>query len=134
VSHRLLALLVATAAVGAGLLCVFLWEPSARPVVASRTPRPVLQAGADNRVELSVTEHGFEPSPVHVKAGVPVTLVVTRKTEQTCATELVVAGTNLKVPLPLDVPVTVTFLPQRSGALRYGCSMEMMVSGVLLVD
>jgi plastocyanin domain-containing protein len=133
-SRRLLALLLATAAVGAGLVAVSLWEPRARPVRPAAVARPVVRAGADNRVELSVTERGFEPSPVRVQAGVPVTLVVTRKTEQTCATELVVSGTTLKVPLPLDVPVTVTFLPEKSGALRYGCGMGMMVSGVLLVD
>jgi plastocyanin domain-containing protein len=134
VSRRLLALLLATAAVGGSLVAVSLWEPRARPAPAAPVPRPVVRAGADNRVELAVTERGFTPSPVHVHAGVPVTLVVTRKTEQTCATELVVSGTDIKVALPLDVPVTVTFLPEKSGALHYGCGMGMMVSGVLLVD
>jgi plastocyanin domain-containing protein len=132
-SRRLLALLLATIAVGAALAVVLLLPtPSAPP---SPVPRAAAaRAGADNRVELSVTELGFEPSPVRVHASTPVTLVVTRRTDRTCATELVVPGTLVKVALPLDTPVTVTFVPPKSGTLRYGCGLGMMVSGVLLVE
>ena len=94
----------------------------------------MVQAGADNRVELSVTELGFEPSPVRVHAGKPITLVVTRQTDKTCATELVVPEAGVKVALPLHVPVTISFSPHRTGVLRYGCGMQMMVHGVLLIE
>jgi plastocyanin domain-containing protein len=134
-SRRLLALLLATIAVGAALAVVLLLPtPAAPPSTGLLPAAAAARAGADNRVELSVTELGFEPSPVRVHASTPVTLVVTRRTDRTCATELVVPGTNVKVPLPLDVPVTVTFVPPQSGTLRYGCDMGMMVSGVLLVE
>jgi plastocyanin domain-containing protein len=135
VSGRFLALLLATLAVGGALVALFLWPADkAQETAASRPAAPVVRAGPDNRVELAVTELGFEPSPVRVRAGTPLTLVVTRKTEHTCATELVVPGTAVKVALPLDVPVSVTFVPPTSGTLRYGCGMGMMVSGVLLVE
>jgi plastocyanin domain-containing protein len=132
-SRRLLALSVATLVVGAGLLLLQLLPADKALWKAARPVAPVVRAGADNRVEVAVTPLGFEPAEVRVHAGRPVTLVVTRKTEQTCATELVVPGTA-RVALPYGVPVSVTFLPPQTGTLRYGCGMGMMVSGVLLVE
>ena len=85
-------------------------------------------------VEISVTEDGFEPTPIKVKKGEPLKLVVTRKTDTTCATELVVPEAGLKVKLPLDKAVDVSFTPKKTGELKYGCGMEMMVSAVLLVE
>jgi plastocyanin domain-containing protein len=134
VSKRFVALLVATLLVGGALVVLTFWPAPVAPPPSARSRAPEVRAGPDNRVELSVTEHGFEPSPVHVSKGLPVTLVVTRTTDQTCATELIVPGTEVNVPLPLGIPVTITFVPPKSGALRYGCAMQMMVSGVLIVD
>ncbi|MFP2912934.1 cupredoxin domain-containing protein [Pyxidicoccus sp. 3LFB2] len=85
-------------------------------------------------VELSVTEKGYEPSPVTLKKGEPVKLVVTRKTEQTCATEVVMDGYDINTPLPLNQPVEIAFTPKESGKLVYGCAMGKMISGVFMVD
>jgi plastocyanin domain-containing protein len=123
--------LAGTASVGGVLLALLLWpEAPVKPVV----PTPVAQASSDNRVELRVTETGFVPSAVRVHAGTPVTLVVTRMTDTTCATEILIPDAGVKVALPLRTPVTVRFVPPRTGTLRYGCGMQMMVSGVLLVE
>jgi plastocyanin domain-containing protein len=75
-------------------------------------------------VEVTVTSKGFEPADVKVKAGHPVRLVVTRKTDKTCATELVMDDLGINQPLPLDTPVTVEFTPSESGTLRYACAMN----------
>ncbi|MBJ6759384.1 cupredoxin domain-containing protein [Myxococcaceae bacterium JPH2] len=85
-------------------------------------------------VDLTVNEHGFEPSPVTLKQGEPVKLVVTRKTDQTCATELVMDEYHIDTKLPLDTPVEISFTPSKSGKLVYGCAMGKMVSGTFLVD
>ena len=53
-------------------------------------------------VPISVTENGFEPSRIEVKHGQPVTLLVTRKTDQTCATEFVVPSRGITQSLPLN--------------------------------
>jgi plastocyanin domain-containing protein len=95
---------------------------------------PVHAAGAERRVELSVTSKGFEPSPIHVKKGQPLVLVVTRRTDRTCAKELVVPSMNLKAALPLDKPVELRLTPAKTGELKYGCAMGQMLSGVLLVE
>lgn len=83
---------------------------------------------------MSVTEQGFEPDSISLTKGVPVKFVVTRTTEATCATELLIDGTNIKVPLPLNTAATFEWSPTVSGKIRFGCAMGMMVSGVLLVE
>ena len=60
--------------------------------------------------------------------------MVTRKTDKTCAHDIVIPDLGVKKPLPLNEPVTVALTPQKTGELRYGCAMDQMVSGVLLVE
>ncbi|WP_223636845.1 cupredoxin domain-containing protein [Corallococcus sp. EGB] len=85
-------------------------------------------------VDLAVTEKGFEPSPVQLKKGEPVKLVVTRKTDLTCATELVMDEYRIDAKLPLDTPVEIAFTPNQSGTLKYGCAMGKMIAGTFIVD
>jgi plastocyanin domain-containing protein len=84
-------------------------------------------------VEITVTGKGFEPSVVTVKAGRPVKLVVTRKTERTCATEIVMKDFGVNQPLPYEKPVTVVVSPKGPGAYRFACGMD-MIAGVLKVQ
>jgi plastocyanin domain-containing protein len=107
----------------------------AQPALAGE-PKRVDVAGkgaAAQVVEIAVTGKGFEPAAVKVKAGRPVKLVVTRKTERTCATEIVVKEYGVNQPLPLDKAVEVTFTPTRPGTVRYACGMD-MIAGVLTVE
>ncbi len=84
-------------------------------------------------IEVSVTGEGFVPARIHVKKGEKVRLVVTRKTERTCATEIVIRDAGINQQLPLNKPVVVEFTPAKAGTLRYACGMD-MISGVLVVD
>ena len=84
-------------------------------------------------VQLAVTKDGFVPSQVTVKAGKPVQLVVTRRTERTCATEIVMKDFGVKEALPLDKAVTVSVTPKKAGNYRYACGMD-MIAGVLKVE
>jgi plastocyanin domain-containing protein len=86
------------------------------------------------KVEMAVTEQGFVPATVAVKKGQTVQLVITRKTDSTCAKDILVEGTDIHQQLPLNKPVTVSFTPEKSGELRYGCGMNKMVGGVLRVE
>jgi plastocyanin domain-containing protein len=85
-------------------------------------------------VEVKVTEKGFEPTPVTVKKGEPLTLRITRTTDETCAKELILPDYNIEKELPLNKPVDVEFTPTKAGKLKYGCSMGMMVAGMLIVE
>lgn len=83
-------------------------------------------------VRITVTKNGFEPFRVKATRGKPLTLVVTRTTDENCATEIVIPEANVSKDLPLHQPVTITFTPERSGELRYSCAMQMF-QGVIEV-
>ena len=87
----------------------------------------------EQKVTLAVTDKGFEPASVRVKAGRPVRLVVTRKTDRTCAKEIVVQGYGIQKSLPLNKPVELRFTPKKAGAIRYTCAMD-MIAGRLVVQ
>jgi plastocyanin domain-containing protein len=90
-------------------------------------------AKAGQPIEISVTSDGFVPANIKVKQGQPVKLVVTRKTERTCATEIVIKDQGINQKLPLNQPVVVQFTPKKAGQLRYACGMD-MISGVIVVE
>ena len=90
-------------------------------------------AKREQRIAIAVTSNGFEPSTIHLKAGRPVRFVVTRRTDSTCATEIVVKAYGIKKALPLNQPVEVRFTPRRAGTVRYACGMD-MVAGNLIVE
>lgn len=97
------------------------------PVGATSAPK------LERRIVITVTKNGFEPASVHLKAGQPVRLVVTRKVERTCVTDIVVGDFGVKKPLPLNQSVEVRFTPRKAGTFRYACAMD-MVAGSLIVE
>ena len=91
---------------------------------------------APNRFEIAVTANGFEPADVKVPAGIPVTLVFERKTDETCAKQVVVDlpdGTKLERPLPLGKPVEIAATFPKAGKIGYACGMD-MAHGTLTVQ
>ncbi len=106
--------------------------PAAAPPPAAA--RPAAAAATGNVIALEVTADGFVPGNLKVKAGEPLTLNVTRKTDETCATELLIDGTDINVPLPLFKTVTINWTPSAPGSVKFGCAMDKMIGGVLLVE
>jgi hypothetical protein len=74
------------------------------------------------KVEVSVTKDGFVPAEIPAKNGEVLNLVVTRRVERTCATELVQKEQGIYAPLPFGKPVTVTLEAPRDGQLRFSCA------------
>ena len=101
--------------------------PVAAPSTASPAPKDAQE------VAITVTSKGFEPSTVTVKSGKPVKLVVTRKTERTCATEIVMKDFGVNQTLPLEKPVNIVVNPKGPGQYRFACSMN-MIAGTLNVQ
>jgi plastocyanin domain-containing protein len=89
-------------------------------------------AGREQRVKIAVTEKGFVPAVVTVHAGQPLTLLVTRRTERTCATEFVLKTHGINEKLPLGQTVVIRFTPERPGTLDYACAMD-MIKGKIVV-
>lgn len=110
-------------------------SPKAQPASETATAEGPGAPAEDARViEMEVTEEGFVPSPVAVKQGEPVTLEITRKTAKTCATEIMIPDLDIEQELPLNETVSVTFTPQKTGELKYGCGMGQMIGGVIVVE
>ena len=95
-------------------------------------PMPVAAAGAQE-VHLTVTDAGFEPAQITVAKDRPITLSVTRKTDQTCAREIVFKEIDLKRDLPLNQEVRIELPARSSGTLNYACGMD-MIKGSLVVQ
>lgn len=74
---------------------------------------------------ISITEHAYEPESIVVTQGVKATLTFIRKTEQTCATEIVFPDFDIEKPLPLNEPVVIEITPTKTGEFRFTCGMNM---------
>ncbi len=101
-------------------------QPAAAPAVAA-TPR---------QLDIVVTEKGFEPDQLTVKKGEAVQLAFTRKTDKTCAKQVVLQlgdGKKIEKPLPLDETVLIGATFAQGGQLRYACAMDMF-AGVITVE
>ena len=87
------------------------------------------------KVEIAITEKGFEPDKVEVKKGQPVELVFTRKTDQTCIKEVVLdtGSSKIQKPLPLNKAVSIKTKFTKAGDLKYACNMNMF-SGTVTVQ
>jgi hypothetical protein len=113
-------------------------EIAPKPVTPAPPPAAPSTAGtaapAAGKVALAVTAAGFEPERIPARKGQPLTLAITRKTDKTCAREIVFQGQDGKTELPLNKTVEVTYTPRASGEIKFGCAMGMMVSGVLAVS
>lgn len=84
------------------------------------------------KVQLAVTESGFEPKSIDVKPGSDVVLEVTRKTDVTCSTQIQIPAKKIKKDLPLNKPVTIALGRLEKGEIRFACGMD-MDSGQILV-
>jgi plastocyanin domain-containing protein len=106
-------------------------EDSSQPTSTTST-KPTDTA----RFEIKVTENGFEPADVSVPAGKPVTLVFERKTDNTCAKEVVLTmddGKKIDKELPLNTPVELAATFPKAGKLGYACGMD-MIKGTITVQ
>ena len=81
---------------------------------------------------VTITSDGFTPASLKLKAGAPAKVTFTRKTDDTCAKEVVIKDYGINQKLPLNETVTVEFTP-RKGEFAFGCGMNML-NGKLIVE
>ena len=99
-------------------------------------PAPSSAPTAANRFEVHITEKGFEPDHLRIPAGKPVSLVFERKTDETCAKQVVVTlgdGKTIQKDLPLGQPVEIAATVPKPATLDWVCGMGMM-KGTILVQ
>jgi RND family efflux transporter MFP subunit len=101
-----------------------------------RAERERLGLRSNERVEtarIELTEQGYEPSKVTVRAGAPARITFVRMTDNTCGTEITFPSLNIRRPLPLKQPVDIEFTPAKSGDIAFVCGMGML-KGVVVVQ
>ena len=90
-------------------------------------------AAGEGRVAVTVDGQGFHPDRIDAKVGEPVTLVLTRTTDETCGTEIVIPALSINQKIPLNQPVEVTVTPQEKGTIAFACGMDML-KGTIVVE
>jgi len=98
-------------------------------------PPPVASASSSGvqEIQLAVTDQGFEPAELAVAKDRPIRLTVTRKTDQTCAREIIFKEIAVKKDLPLGQAVAIDLPARPAGTLHFACGMD-MVRGSLVVQ
>ena len=92
-------------------------------------PGPEISSGA---IAITADDKGFKPSSVKLKKGVPATLVFTRTSDDTCATEVVFPQLDIKKDLPKNTPVTINVPTDKEQKLTFQCGMGMYKSAVVI--
>lgn len=83
-------------------------------------------------ITVEAGEKGFAPSSVKVKRGAPASLVFTRTTDDTCATEVVFPDLGVKKDLPKGTPVAIELPTDKEQTLTFQCGMGMYKSSVVV--
>jgi RND family efflux transporter MFP subunit len=101
---------------------------------AQVAPAPAAATPAADRqtAQVLVTEQGYQPAQVMLRAGTPAAITFLRTTDKTCGTEVVFPSLNIKRALPLNEPVTIEFTPASTGPIAFACGMNMLKGTVLV--
>ena len=79
-----------------------------------------------------MSEQGYEPAKVTLRAGAPARLTFVRTTDKTCGTEVVFPSLNIKRALPLNEPVVIEFTPTKAADIAFACGMNMLQGAVVV--
>jgi plastocyanin domain-containing protein len=111
------------------------WISAAAAValLAGGCAREAKQQGSSSQFTIAVTDTGFAPATLAVPADKPVTLVVTRRTDRTCAKEIVFPDQGIRKPLPLNEAVEISLPASPKREITYLCGMSML-SGKVMVQ
>lgn len=117
---------------GTGVLAAVVLVLGSSPAISHQPRDP-------RRIEIAVTDNGFEPSQIPVLQHEEVTLVFTRKTDRVCAKGVTLqydrrdAKRRIEISLELNKPSVLTTRFSIRGTHIFSCSHETK-SGAFLVD
>lgn len=95
------------------------------PTGSAGAPRADVQTA-----RVTVSDQGFEPSRLTLRAGVPAKVTFLRTSDKTCATEVIFPSLDIKRALPLNQPVLIALTPSR-GELTFACGMNMLRGSIV---
>jgi RND family efflux transporter MFP subunit len=105
---------------------------SSAGVTPDAAPSSTQVAPVAQEAKVLVTETGYEPAKLTVRAGQPARITFVRTTDKTCGTEVVFPSLHIRRPLPLNEPVVVEFTPRDSGEIGFACGMNMLKGTVVV--
>ncbi|MDF2696459.1 MAG: hypothetical protein K0S65_4842 [Labilithrix sp.] len=117
-------ILFSTLAVALGLSAAGCKEKAAPESASAPLPPGAIAVTAD--------ENGFKPSSVTFKKGAPASLVFTRTSDETCATEVVFPELHVKKDLPKGKAVVIDIPTDKDQKLTFQCGMGMYKSSVVV--
>lgn len=92
---------------------------------------PGAEAEAPQRVVVTVSEQGYDPSTIQAQVGKPLTLVFKRVSEAGCGQEVVFPQQNLRRDLPLNEEVAVELTPT-GDTVAFTCGMDMYRGSIVI--
>ena len=98
---------------------------------ATNSPAPASSAAERQRVTVTVTGSGYEPSSISARAGQPLTLIFKRTTDQGCGQRLVFPDRDIRRDLPLNQEVEVELTPRENETIAFTCGMGMYRGSVV---
>ena len=111
--------------------------PTASAVDTSRKSVAPRGGGANQRVQTAkivVSERGFDPATLTLRAGVPAHLTFIRTTDKTCGEEVVFPSLKIRKDLPVNEPVIIELPPTKTGRkIAFACGMDMF-RGTIVVQ
>lgn len=103
-------------------------EPESEP-----TPRPPPKPAKAFTIE--VTDKGFVPSRIEVKAKEWIEITLLRSTDKTCARRIIFElgeAETIQHDVPLNQPVTFRTRFERAGIVPFACQMNMITGSVVV--
>lgn len=84
--------------------------------------------------KITVSENGYEPLSLRVRAGEKVSLAFYRADADNCGSELVIPKQSIKKTLPVGETILVEFTPTAAGEIAFACGMDMLKGKVVVTE
>ncbi len=84
-------------------------------------------------VHMRQTSRGYSPNSFTIQKGIPVRWIVTSEDQYSCASSIISAQIGVRKSLQLGEN-TIEFTPEKTGSIRFSCSMGMYNGSFTVVD
>lgn len=85
-------------------------------------------------ITITITADGFSPPNITVEKGKTTRLIFIRTTKKTCVKRVKIAQLGIEEKLPLNKPVAIEIVPEKSGVIGFGCPMDMVKGEITVTD
>lgn len=97
----------------------------------AKASEPASSPSGAASLSVKVDGSGYHPASVSAPAGKPVSLTITRTSDDGCGQQIVFPSLDIRRDLPLNRPVTVDFSMPASGSVEFTCGMAMLKGAIV---